>query len=124
MSPTRQCRIPMGFWSKTFTWWNGATWGTQVWTSRFGDEVGKDDAGNVYYQDKKDPGRVGFVRHHAFAPRFEVLGDQWFLVVSPSYHFTTNGFIPHSFPDALLSGKKRLDNSASLRGTRSVLRQG
>lgn len=66
--------------------------------------------------DKKDPTRVGFVRHHAFAPRFELLQDQWFLVVSPSYHFTTNGFIPHSFPDALLSGKKRLDNSASLRG--------
>jgi NADH:ubiquinone oxidoreductase subunit len=50
-------RPAMGFWSKTFTWWNGATWGTQVWTSRFGDEVGKDDAGNVYYQAKKDPGR-------------------------------------------------------------------
>jgi len=47
----------MGFWSKTFTWWNGATWGTQLWTKRFGDQVGKDEAGNVYYQDKKDPSR-------------------------------------------------------------------
>jgi NADH:ubiquinone oxidoreductase subunit len=47
----------MGFWSKTFTWWNGATWGTQLWTKRFGDEVGKDEAGNLYYQDKKDPSR-------------------------------------------------------------------
>jgi len=47
----------MGFWSKTFTWWNGATWGTQLWTSRFGNEVGKDAEGNVYYQDKKRPSR-------------------------------------------------------------------
>ncbi|MGN6156102.1 MAG: NADH:ubiquinone oxidoreductase subunit NDUFA12 [Sphingomicrobium sp.] len=47
----------MGFWSKTFTWWNGDTWGTKLFTWRFGDEVGKDDAGNVYYQSKKDPRR-------------------------------------------------------------------
>lgn len=65
---------------------------------------------------KKDKGRVDFVRHHAFAPRFERLGEQWFLIVNPTYYFTTNGFIPHSYPAALLSGKKRMDNSASLRG--------
>lgn len=64
----------------------------------------------------KDPSKVSFVRHHAFAPRFECLMDQWFLTISPTYHFTTNGFLRHSFPDALLSGKKRLDNNASLRG--------
>lgn len=47
----------MGFWSRTFTWWNGATWGTALWTRRFGLEVGKDSEGNVYYQDKKRPRR-------------------------------------------------------------------
>ena len=47
----------MGFWSKTFTWWNGDTWGTKFFTWRFGNEVGKDDAGNVYYQSKKNPRR-------------------------------------------------------------------
>ena len=65
---------------------------------------------------KKEEGRVDFVRHHAFEPRFERLGQQWFLIVSPTYYFTTNGFIPHSHPAALLSGKKRMDNSGSLRG--------
>ena len=43
----------MGFWSKTFTWWNGDTWGTKLFTWRFGSEVGRDDAGNVYYQSKR-----------------------------------------------------------------------
>ena len=43
----------MGFWSRTFTWWNGATWGTKLFTWRFGDKVGSDDAGNVYYRSKK-----------------------------------------------------------------------
>jgi NADH:ubiquinone oxidoreductase subunit len=47
----------MGFWSRTFTWWNGATWGTWLFTRRFGNEVGRDEAGNIYYQAKKDPAR-------------------------------------------------------------------
>jgi uncharacterized protein DUF4365 len=66
--------------------------------------------------NKADKSRVEFVRHHAFVPRFERLFDQWYLVVNPTYFFTTNGLIPHSYPAALLAGKKRLDNSASLRG--------
>lgn len=64
----------------------------------------------------KEEGKVSFVRHHAFSPRFERLGDRWYLIVSPTYYFTTNGFTPHSYPGALLAGKKRLDKSAALRG--------
>jgi NADH:ubiquinone oxidoreductase subunit len=47
----------MGFWSKTFTWWNGATVGTALFTRRFGDEVGRDSEGNIYYKDSKNPRR-------------------------------------------------------------------
>lgn len=47
----------MGFWSRTFTWWNGDTWGTRLFTWMNGAEVGRDDTGNVYYQSKKDPAR-------------------------------------------------------------------
>lgn len=67
-------------------------------------------------ENKKEPGKIAFVRHHAFAPRFELMMDQWFLFINPTYHFTTNGFKSHSYPAALLSGKKRMDNNASLRG--------
>ena len=67
-------------------------------------------------ENKADKALVDFVRHHAFVPRFERLFDQWYLVINPTYFFTTNGFIPHSYPAALLAGKKRLDNSSSLRG--------
>ena len=45
----------MGFWSKTFTWWNGDTWGTRLFTWRKGEQVGRDDSGNVYYRSKKEP---------------------------------------------------------------------
>ena len=65
-------------------------------------------------KDRQDPCRV----RSASCVRAEVrnLYDQWFLVIEPTYFFTTNGFVPHPHPSALLAGKKRLDKSASLRG--------
>jgi NADH:ubiquinone oxidoreductase subunit len=47
----------LNFLKSIFTWWNGATIGTALWTRRFGDEAGRDDFGNIYYRDKKQPGR-------------------------------------------------------------------
>jgi NADH:ubiquinone oxidoreductase subunit len=49
---------------KIFTWWNGQTFGTQLWTWRFGELVGKDEQGNIYYRTrgrKIDPA-LGFER--------------------------------------------------------------
>jgi len=43
----------MGF----FTWWNGATFGTSLFTRRFGNEVGKDALGNIYYVHARNPAR-------------------------------------------------------------------
>ena len=39
------------------TWWTGTTFGTAWFTQRHGREVGRDGAGNVYYQHRKDPAR-------------------------------------------------------------------
>lgn len=33
-----------------FTWWNGTTVGTSLFTRRFGEKVGEDEEGNVFYQ--------------------------------------------------------------------------
>ncbi len=40
----------MGVLAKIFTWWNGATVGTSLFTRRFGREVGRDEVGNIYFQ--------------------------------------------------------------------------
>jgi len=40
------------FASPVFTWWNSATYGTRLFTSRKGQEVGRDDQGNIYYCEK------------------------------------------------------------------------
>lgn len=37
-----------------FTWWNGKTPGTLLYTWRKGTRVGEDEFGNVYYQGDKD----------------------------------------------------------------------
>jgi len=47
----------MGVLSKIFTWWNGATVGTALFTRLKGAEVGRDDAGNLYYESKGVPPR-------------------------------------------------------------------
>lgn len=43
----------MGILSKIFTWWDGATIGTSLWSAMNGEHVGTDYAGNTYYRAKK-----------------------------------------------------------------------
>lgn len=38
---------------KIFTWWDGATIGTLLYSSRNGTEIGRDALGNIYYESKK-----------------------------------------------------------------------
>lgn len=58
----------------------------------------------------------GYVRHHAIETRFELVGNEWAMVITPTYYFTENGHKRMRYPETLLSGKKRLDNNASVRG--------
>ena len=40
-----------------FTWWEGATIGTALYSARKGRHVATDDSGNRYYESKKAPRR-------------------------------------------------------------------
>lgn len=42
----------MGILGKIFTWWDGATIGTSLFSARKGKSVGEDIFGNIYYQTK------------------------------------------------------------------------
>jgi NADH:ubiquinone oxidoreductase subunit len=46
----------MGFFSKIFTWWNGATIGTSIFSAMHGEHVGTDSQGNKYYISKTKHG--------------------------------------------------------------------
>lgn len=52
----------MGILSKIFTWWDGATIGTSLWSWRHGEHVGTDATGNRYYRSLKQRTTQGYER--------------------------------------------------------------
>ena len=44
----------MSILARIFTWWNGATIGTLLWSRRVGTRVGADALGNVYFEGGRD----------------------------------------------------------------------
>lgn len=58
--------------------------------------------------DKPD-GSFRYVRHLAFRPSFALYGDQWYLEVTPTYHFTRDGREPDRFAGEHRSGIKRIE---------------
>lgn len=42
---------------RIFTWWDGQSFGTQLWSNRHGIKVGEDAEGNVFYHNKDDSRR-------------------------------------------------------------------
>lgn len=52
----------MGLLMKIFTWWQGATFGTALWTARKGARVGQDSFGNVYYEARDADPALGYKR--------------------------------------------------------------
>ncbi|MGO9486423.1 MAG: NADH:ubiquinone oxidoreductase subunit NDUFA12 [Rhodomicrobium sp.] len=49
----------MGLISDIFTWWNGATLSTRLYTNRHGKLAGEDEQGNRYYEDPRRLGPAG-----------------------------------------------------------------
>ena len=43
----------MGVFKNIFTWWEGATLGTAIYSWRNGEKVGSDALGNAYFEGKK-----------------------------------------------------------------------
>jgi hypothetical protein len=61
-------------------------------------------------------GHIGSVRHHAFVPRFQRIGDEWFLSVTSTFVFTRDGYRPHYNSGALIAGKKKHEKNGAVRG--------
>lgn len=54
---------------RLFTWWDGQTLGTQLWTWRKGERVGEDAQGNVFYRNADDSRRWVIYNGEAEASR-------------------------------------------------------
>ncbi|MEM8752773.1 MAG: NADH:ubiquinone oxidoreductase subunit NDUFA12 [Pseudomonadota bacterium] len=72
----------MSLLARIFTWWNGSTIGTNLFTSRFGEKVGEDEAGNVFYQNAGGEKRWVIYNGEVEASR-----------VSPDWH----GWLHHTY---------------------------
>lgn len=63
-----------------------------------------------------------YVRHHAFEPRFWRVEDEWFMSVTPTFHFTWDGFRPDKFASSRLAGKKQREFNSALSGQLAMWR--
>lgn len=62
------------FFNRIFTWWNGQTIGTQIWTARYGTKVGEDEQGNVFFTSQDGKRRWVIFNGLAEASR---IGPDW-----------------------------------------------
>jgi Domain of unknown function (DUF4365) len=68
------------------------------------------------YMSKTKPGHIFYWCHLAIERQFVLFGDQWYLQITPTYFFTSDGTHRKSFAESYLAGIKRLEkNSAVLR---------
>jgi NADH:ubiquinone oxidoreductase subunit len=67
----------MGLFSQLFTWWNGATFGTHLFTARKGERVGEDVFGNVYYKERNGQRRWVIYKGYAEASSVPAAWHGW-----------------------------------------------
>jgi hypothetical protein len=63
----------------------------------------------------RDDGSVRYVRHLAFVPTFVQYEEQWYLELTPSYHFTRDGYEPDFYAASHRSGIKRIERHSDFR---------
>ncbi len=100
----------MGLLGKIFTWWDGATIGTLLYTARKGRKLGEDAAGNRYFQSRDGARRWVLYK-----------GANDASLVPPEWH----GWLHHSYdglPQAVLPPARawQLPPQGNLTGTSSA----
>lgn len=97
----------MSLFIRLLTWWNSQTLNTQVWTKLYGEKVGEDDQGNIYYQSRDGKRRWVIYNGKSEASR-----------VAPEWH----GWLHHTFKepptrDPLVHKPWELPHEPNLTGT-------
>jgi len=65
---------------------------------------------------EKKSTEIDYYRHSAFEGQFIRVESNWFLEITPTYIFTTEGYTNHKFEQEKLSGIKRLEKNAAVFG--------
>ena len=67
-----------------------------------------------YESTGADAKTYSYLRHNAFQGRFRLLGDAWYLEITPTYRFTYNGKDLERRHEKRLAGIKRLERNRSV----------
>ena len=68
------------------------------------------------YTKKSDPNQRAYCRHSAFKGYFQRIENQWYLEITPTYHFTSDGKKEDIFRESRLKGIKRLERNPAVVG--------
>ena len=68
------------------------------------------------YRRAKDPTQVSHYRHSAFFGQFFRYNNIWYLEITPSYHFTSDGHNTFLFREDQLTGIKQLERNPAVLG--------
>lgn len=68
------------------------------------------------YTKKSNPNQRAYCRHSAVKGYFLRLGGDWYLEITPTYHFTSNGYDEDRFRAEHLKGIKRLERNPAVIG--------
>jgi NADH:ubiquinone oxidoreductase subunit len=105
----------MGMFKNLFTWWEGASLGTTIVSRRNGEEVGRDEAGNIYFHHRKDPKRRWVIYD----------GSNDSSRVPPGWNAWLRGTIDE-LPEKSLPARRKFEQAPqpNLTGTMSAFRPG
>jgi len=68
------------------------------------------------HMNKKDKTRIAYYRHDALEHRFLRFGDTWYLMIEPTYVFTSDGKQPDPYREEHLSKIKSIEGDAAVSG--------
>ena len=74
------------------------------------------DVVKSYGHRKNDGTKAAYWRHSAFLHRFVRLASHWFVEVTPTYHFTRDGYNPDRWAGEHLKKIKECENNAAVMG--------
>jgi hypothetical protein len=63
------------------------------------------------YPNKQHSDRIAYYRHAAFYGQFLRFAETWYLEISPTYHFTFDGYRPDRWYEKRLKGIKQLERN-------------
>ena len=68
------------------------------------------------YESSTEPKYVKYYRHHAFRSKFEIIEKRWYLKITPTYFYTSDGRNRSKYHESLVKGMKQHEGNGAVLG--------